>query len=171
MPLSLAVSRAVMSNFAVIIQTIPYFQDSALKARGCKSSSKVWAAAEQAATDKARKWQVKGFVTVFNSDLTLQHPTTWTLKMLTCMMAFSYWKVITEGYVMEKEEKANWFKQNCFQQRYKEEKLILFSHSPPPARSQWLCLPCRLLTSPLWGTHTPCQCPYSNPLLGMVFHQ
>lgn len=45
LPESLTV-RVVVSSFALIIQTIPYFKGSALKAKGCKSRSKVWTAAE-----------------------------------------------------------------------------------------------------------------------------
>ena len=94
MPASLTVSR-VVSNFAVIIQTIPYFQDSAPKARGCKPSSKAWTATEgNVATDKARKWPVKGFITVFSSDLTLQQPITWTSNTFTSMTAFLYYKIL-----------------------------------------------------------------------------
>lgn len=119
MPGSLTVSSCVQFWF---VQTTIYFQDSALKARGCKSSSKVWTEPEDKMLQQkklANKWESLSLFKRSYSPTTCHMDfeyvwhmndkrITWTLNMYDSIFILQN---TSELYVMEKGKNPNWFKQ------------------------------------------------------------
>lgn len=139
LPDSLTVSRVVVSSFALIIQTIPYFQGSVLKARGCKSSSKVWTAAEDKMLQqtKLENNKLKGlsqYSILILLSSNLSHGLWVCLHVRWHFYTAKHHRAVCHG--KERKNQIDSSKHSCFKQSSKEEKLILFSCFPPPPPSQ-----------------------------------